>query len=387
MASVTDNPLVFVDGQGKADILSGGNFHGQPVALALDFAAIAVAELAAIAERRIEQCLNPDLSGLPPFLAVSSGLHSGLHAGAGDRGGAGQREQGAVPPRQRRFDPLVGRARGSRVDGGPRRLEAGAGGRERAPGAGGGGAVRRPRAGSARAAAPRAGHRRRPRADPAGGAGPRGRPPAVPGHRRHRRADRQRASGRTRSQRHERPDGARPGACARCGVVEGWWRSGCVANVLVCVELRDAQVTSPSLFALGEARRVAETIGATVYALVVAPRTRRWSTGCRSRWGPAGADKILLVEDPAGRRLPGVPAVGAAVRTDRRAAAPAAGDVPRGQLRPAAGAAAGGGDLGARSFPGPRWRCWHPPPETRQRRRCCWRTAGPPAWRGSWPSI
>jgi histidine ammonia-lyase len=77
MASVTDNPLVFVDGQGNADILSGGNFHGQPVALVLDFAAIAVAELAAIAERRIEQCLNPDLSGLSPFLAVSSGLHSG----------------------------------------------------------------------------------------------------------------------------------------------------------------------------------------------------------------------------------------------------------------------------------------------------------------------
>jgi histidine ammonia-lyase len=77
MASVTDNPLVFVDSQGKAEILSGGNFHGQPVALALDYAAIAVAELAAIAERRIEQCLNPGLSGLSPFLAVSSGLHSG----------------------------------------------------------------------------------------------------------------------------------------------------------------------------------------------------------------------------------------------------------------------------------------------------------------------
>jgi histidine ammonia-lyase len=80
MASATDNPLVFVDhtDTGPADIISGGNFHGQPVALALDVAAVAVAELGAIAERRIEQCVNPSLSGLPPFLAVSSGLHSGF---------------------------------------------------------------------------------------------------------------------------------------------------------------------------------------------------------------------------------------------------------------------------------------------------------------------
>jgi histidine ammonia-lyase len=77
MASATDNPLVFVDADGGADVVSGGNFHGQPVALALDLAAIAVAELGSIAERRIEQCVNPALSGLPPFLAVSSGLHSG----------------------------------------------------------------------------------------------------------------------------------------------------------------------------------------------------------------------------------------------------------------------------------------------------------------------
>ena len=74
-ASATDNPLVFPDG----DIVSGGNFHGQPVAMALDFAAIAVAELANIAERRIEQLVNPHLSsGLPPFLAPESGLNSGF---------------------------------------------------------------------------------------------------------------------------------------------------------------------------------------------------------------------------------------------------------------------------------------------------------------------
>jgi histidine ammonia-lyase len=76
MEAATDNPLVFMDADG-ADIVSGGNFHGQPVAMALDLAAIAVAELGSIAERRIEQIVNPALSGLPAFLAVSSGLHSG----------------------------------------------------------------------------------------------------------------------------------------------------------------------------------------------------------------------------------------------------------------------------------------------------------------------
>ncbi|HEY4015960.1 MAG TPA: histidine ammonia-lyase [Polyangiaceae bacterium] len=77
--SVTDNPSVFLDDDGEADIVSGGNFHGQPLALALDLAAIAVAELANISERRVEQLVNPALStGLTPFLAPGSGLHSGF---------------------------------------------------------------------------------------------------------------------------------------------------------------------------------------------------------------------------------------------------------------------------------------------------------------------
>lgn len=82
--SATDNPLIFTTpaaeepGGCSYDILSGGNFHGQPVALALDFAGIAVAELANIAERRIEQLVNPHLSsGLPAFLTPQSGLNSG----------------------------------------------------------------------------------------------------------------------------------------------------------------------------------------------------------------------------------------------------------------------------------------------------------------------
>ena len=78
-ASSTDNPLVFLDGPDGDEMISGGNFHGQPVAIALDAAAIAIAELANISERRIEQLVNPHLSsGLPPFLAPDSGLNSGF---------------------------------------------------------------------------------------------------------------------------------------------------------------------------------------------------------------------------------------------------------------------------------------------------------------------
>ncbi len=74
--AVTDNPLVFVE---TGEVISGGNFHGQPLALALDFLAIATAELANISERRIERLVNPQLSGgLPAFLSESEGLHSGL---------------------------------------------------------------------------------------------------------------------------------------------------------------------------------------------------------------------------------------------------------------------------------------------------------------------
>jgi histidine ammonia-lyase len=76
---VTDNPTVFLRPDGGADVISGGNFHGQPVALALDLAAMAVAELANVSERRVEQLVNPALSsGLTPFLAPRSGLHSGF---------------------------------------------------------------------------------------------------------------------------------------------------------------------------------------------------------------------------------------------------------------------------------------------------------------------
>ncbi|MGH9634058.1 MAG: histidine ammonia-lyase [Candidatus Angelobacter sp.] len=79
MNSAVDNPLVFVKGHGEGDIISGGNFHGQPLAFALDYLAIALSALAGISERRIERLVNPALNeGLPPFLAPDAGINSGF---------------------------------------------------------------------------------------------------------------------------------------------------------------------------------------------------------------------------------------------------------------------------------------------------------------------
>ena len=88
MNSATDNPLVFPEGgvaardalaTGGGRVISGGNFHGEPIALALDFAKIAIAELGSISERRTALLLDPHLNGgLPAFLAPASGLDSGL---------------------------------------------------------------------------------------------------------------------------------------------------------------------------------------------------------------------------------------------------------------------------------------------------------------------
>jgi len=73
--AATDNPLVFAEG----DVLSGGNFHGAPLGLALDYAAIALTTLMGIAERRIDRLVNPDINeGLPPFLSRTPGVSSGL---------------------------------------------------------------------------------------------------------------------------------------------------------------------------------------------------------------------------------------------------------------------------------------------------------------------
>jgi histidine ammonia-lyase len=74
MNAATDNPLIFDNGE---KVISGGNFHGQPIAFAMDFMKIAVAELANISERRIERLVNPQLNDLPPFLSPQPGLQSG----------------------------------------------------------------------------------------------------------------------------------------------------------------------------------------------------------------------------------------------------------------------------------------------------------------------
>jgi histidine ammonia-lyase len=79
--SAVDNPLVFItDARNfKGDVISGGNFHGEPLAFALDFLGIVLSALAGISERRIERLVNPALSeGLPPFLAQGAGLNSGF---------------------------------------------------------------------------------------------------------------------------------------------------------------------------------------------------------------------------------------------------------------------------------------------------------------------
>lgn len=72
--AVTDNPIILESGE----IISGGHFHGQPIALSMDFLKVASAEWANISERRIERLVNPQLSGLSPFLAVDPGLECGL---------------------------------------------------------------------------------------------------------------------------------------------------------------------------------------------------------------------------------------------------------------------------------------------------------------------
>jgi len=73
--SVTDNPLIFPD---EKDYIEGGNFHGQPIALVMDYMAIALSELANVAERRIERLVNGQLSNLPRFLTKKGGLNSGM---------------------------------------------------------------------------------------------------------------------------------------------------------------------------------------------------------------------------------------------------------------------------------------------------------------------
>jgi histidine ammonia-lyase len=76
--AVSDNPLIFIDGDDNVAVLSGGNFHAEPVAFAADNLALAIAEIGALSERRIALLMDGNLSGLPPFLVEEGGVNSGF---------------------------------------------------------------------------------------------------------------------------------------------------------------------------------------------------------------------------------------------------------------------------------------------------------------------
>ena len=118
--SAVDNPLVFITDAKNAegDVISGGNFHGEPLAFALDFLAIALSALAGISERRIERLVNPALSeGLAAVSCSGRGTEFRLHDAAGHGRRAGQREQGAGASGVRRLDHHFGQQGRLRLDG------------------------------------------------------------------------------------------------------------------------------------------------------------------------------------------------------------------------------------------------------------------------------
>ena len=92
--STTTNPLIFPDTE---EVRLGGNFHGQPVAMAADYLSMGLAELGSVSERRIERMVNPQLSELPAFLVHEGGINSGYMIGQYARCGVGIRKQGSGP--------------------------------------------------------------------------------------------------------------------------------------------------------------------------------------------------------------------------------------------------------------------------------------------------
>ena len=122
LGAVTDNPLIFSDDD---DVLSGGNFHGEPLALALDFLAIALAQVASFSERRIYNLIGPhdwdngqQQAGAFPHPTAWAEFR--LYDRAVYGGGAGKRDQNTCPSRQHRLDSHVGRYGGFRQHGGNR---------------------------------------------------------------------------------------------------------------------------------------------------------------------------------------------------------------------------------------------------------------------------
>ncbi len=125
--AVSDNPLVFPD---TGEVLSGGNFHAEPVAFAADGLALAIAEIGALSERRTALLMDANLSGLPPFLVREGRRQFRLHDRAGDRRRARLRKQVAGPSAQHRFAADVGQPGRSRQHGDLRRAAPRAHGRQ-----------------------------------------------------------------------------------------------------------------------------------------------------------------------------------------------------------------------------------------------------------------
>jgi histidine ammonia-lyase len=171
--SVTDNPLLFIDATtGAIEVLSGGNFHGEPLAIAMDYLGMAMAELGNIAERRLMRLTDEASNAhvLPAFLTQHGGLNSGFMNHAVHGGRTRHRKQGAGASGQRRYDPDLGQCRGSREHGRDRRAETAPDQRQRRAHprhrtAGGGAGDRLPPATGGRRRAARPGHAPRLRLD------------------------------------------------------------------------------------------------------------------------------------------------------------------------------------------------------------------------------
>ena len=106
--AVSDNPLVFAD---TGEILSGGNFHAEPVAFAADNLALAIAEIGALSERRIALLMDTNLSGLPPFLVEDGGVNSGFMIAQVTAAALAAENKALAHPRERRFAADVGATR------------------------------------------------------------------------------------------------------------------------------------------------------------------------------------------------------------------------------------------------------------------------------------
>nr|BFE98240.1 hypothetical protein GCM10020185_87760 [Pseudomonas brassicacearum subsp. brassicacearum] len=116
--AASDNPLIFVE---TGEVISGGNFHAEPVAFAADMLAIAITEIGNLSERRCNLLLDPSFSGLPPMLTVDAGLHSGYMTAHISAAAMASEKQAAGDPGLYRHHPDCGQSGRSRVNGHARR--------------------------------------------------------------------------------------------------------------------------------------------------------------------------------------------------------------------------------------------------------------------------